>query len=237
MQVRGEWAKAMDETIARLDHDRERRTGIPEVVLCERKSPERALAIVRRMLEREGRAIATRVTVEQAELLTATFPEGRHNQVARTFVVGTLPDPAGPPIGVVCAGTSDAPVAEEAEEILRALGHPVVRHDDVGVAGIHRTMAVLPSLEPCLAVIAVAGMEGALPSVLAGLVRQPVIAVPTSVGYGASFEGLAALLAMLNSCAPGVCVVNVDAGFSAACVAHKFAIALGGSIARVSYTP
>lgn len=210
---------------ARLDHDRERRTGIPEVVLCERKTPERVVAIVRRLLDREGRAIATRVTPEQAAPLAETFPQGRHNALARTFLVGDFPAPEGPPIGVVCAGTSDAPVAEEAEEIARALGHPVVRHDDVGVAGIHRTMAILPSLEPCLAVIAVAGMEGALPSVLAGLIRQPVIAVPTSVGYGASFGGVAALLAMMNSCAPGVSVVNIDAGFSAACAAHKFAVA------------
>lgn len=219
----------MDETTARLDHDRERRTGIPEVVLCERKSPEHTVAIVRRFLEREGRAIATRVTAEQVGPLLEAFPSGRHNPLARVFTVGSLPDPTGAPIGVVCAGTSDVPVAEEAHEMLRALGHPVVRHDDVGVAGVHRTLAILPSLEPCLAVIAVAGMEGALASVLAGLIRQPVIAVPTSVGYGASLGGLAALLTMMNSCAPGICVVNIDAGFSAACVAHKFAAAFSGN--------
>ncbi|MDE2571078.1 MAG: nickel pincer cofactor biosynthesis protein LarB [bacterium] len=222
----------MERIFARLDHGREARTGIPEVVLCEHKSGEQVVAIVERLLEREGRAIATRLTDGQAALLTAAFPAGRHNRLARTFVAGPYPEGQGPPIGVVSAGTSDAPVAEEAEEILRALGHQVVRHDDVGVAGIHRTMAILPSLEPCLAVIAVAGMEGALASVLAGLIRQPVIAVPTSVGYGSSFGGVAALLAMMNSCAPGVSVVNVDAGFSAACVAHKFAVAAREDAAR-----
>ncbi|TAM86506.1 nickel pincer cofactor biosynthesis protein LarB [bacterium] len=225
----------MDETTtARLDHDRERRTGIPEVVLCERKSPDGAVAIMRRFMEREGRAIATRVTAEQAGSLLAAFPGGHHNALARMFTVGNLPAAAGRPIAVVCAGTSDLPVAEEAHEMLRALGHPVVRHDDVGVAGIHRTMAILPSLEPCTAVIAVAGMEGALASVLAGLIRQPVIAVPTSVGYGASLGGLAALLTMMNSCAPGICVVNIDAGFSAACVAHKFAAAFSGNGSKPS---
>lgn len=234
MHHEGVWTEAMDESVARLDHGREGRTGIPEVVLCERKSTETVVAIVSRLLEREGRAIATRLSPEQVAPLVAAFPQGRHHAAARTFVVGAIPEPAGAPIAVVCAGTSDAPVAAEAEEILRALGHPVIRHDDVGVAGIHRTMAILPDLERCLAVIAVAGMEGALPSVLAGLLRQPVIAVPTSVGYGASFNGIAALLTMMNSCAPGVCVVNVDAGFSAACVAHKFAVALDGTVGSTS---
>jgi len=133
---------------------------------------------------------------------------------------GELPR-SGRRIGVACAGTSDLAVAEEAAHTLDAFGHDVFACYDIGVAGVHRTLAVRDDLDACHVVIVVAGMEGALPSVVAGLIRPPVIAVPTSVGYGASFDGLAALLAMLNSCAPGVSVVNIDNGFGAACVAHK----------------
>jgi NCAIR mutase (PurE)-related protein len=149
------------------------------------------------------------------------LPEATYFERARVLRCGALPR-TGVRIGVACAGTSDLPVAEEAARTLDAFGHDAHEYYDVGVAGVHRTLAVRDELDACRAVIVVAGMEGALPSVIAGLIRPPVIAVPTSVGYGASFGGIAALLAMLNSCAPGVSVVNIDNGFGAACVAHKF---------------
>jgi len=145
---------------------------------------------------------------------------------ARVLRLGSLPR-SGARIAVVCAGTSDVSVADEAAATLDAFGHDVVRRFDVGVAGVHRILAHIDELNACRAIIVVAGMEGALPSVVAGLVRAPVVAVPTSVGYGASFGGLAALLAMLNACSPGIGVVNIDNGFGAAALAHKIVAGLG----------
>lgn len=204
----------------RVDHERLGRTSIPEVVYGETKSREQIERIARELYGASGFALATRVLPEDGTALAALLPDARYEARSRVLRCGSLPR-TGHRIAVACAGTSDLPVAEEAAQTLDAFGHDVVERYDVGVAGLHRTLAARDDLDACRAVIVVAGMEGALPSVIAGLVRPPVIAVPTSVGYGASFNGLAALLAMLNCCAPGVSVVNIDNGFGAACVAHK----------------
>ncbi len=217
---------------AELDHQRSGRTGMPEVILCQGKTPEQVVAIVSRMLTKEGRVLATRASVETAQSVLAAHEGARWHELARVLTLGDLP-PAPPEdapfVAVVTAGTGDIPVAEEAALTLEFLGHRARRVYDVGVAGIHRLMNRLELLRQARTIIAVAGMEGALASVLGGLVACPVVAVPTSVGYGASFGGLAALLAMLNSCAPGVAVVNIDNGFGAAVHAHQ--------IMRVSHLP
>jgi NCAIR mutase (PurE)-related protein len=207
---------------ARLDFERGARTNVPEVVYGAGKTREQIERLMRELYVPARFALATRVAASDGGVLERALPEARYHARARILQCGALPR-TGTSIAVACAGTSDLPVAEEAARTLDAFGHDVVERYDVGVAGIHRTLAVRDELDACRAVIVVAGMEGALASVIAGLVRPPVIAVPTSVGYGAAFEGLAALLAMLNSCAPGVSVVNIDNGFGAACVAHKFA--------------
>ncbi len=204
----------------RLDHGRKVRTGLPEVIFAEHKTREQVERIARSLHAVSGFALATRLAAADGAVLAAALPEARYDPVSRVLQCGELPK-TGLPVAVVCAGTSDLPVAEEAARTLEALGHAVTRCYDVGVAGIHRVMSAVDELDACRAVIVVAGMEGALPSVVAGLVRRPVVAVPTSVGYGASFGGIAALLAMLNSCAPGVAVVNIDNGFGAAAMAHK----------------
>ncbi len=205
---------------ARLDHARASRTNVPEVIFGAGKTPEQIEQIARELYARAGFALATRVDASAGEALAGVLPEARYFARARILRCGALPA-TGRRVGVTCAGTSDLPVAEEAARTLEAFGHEALERYDVGVAGIHRALEVRDELDACRAVIVVAGMEGALPSVIAGLIRPPVIAVPTSVGYGASFGGLAALLAMLNSCAPGVTVVNIDNGFGAACAAHK----------------
>jgi NCAIR mutase (PurE)-related protein len=205
---------------ARLDIARDARTNVPEVIYGAGKSREQIERIARAFFAANAFALATRVSPDDGEALAATLPEARYSARSRVLVCGSRPR-TGIRIGVACAGTSDLPVAEEAAETLVAFGHDVREFYDIGVAGIHRTLAVRDELDACRVLVVVAGMEGALSSVLAGLVRPPVVAVPTSVGYGASFGGLAALLAMLNSCAPGVSVVNIDNGFGAACVAHK----------------
>jgi pyridinium-3,5-biscarboxylic acid mononucleotide synthase len=205
---------------ATLDHDRVRRTGAPEVVYAAGKTPEQVVAIAKRIVHRAGRCLVTRATDETRAALLASDPRAHVNDRARTVFLGRAPRPIGR-VCVVSAGTSDLPVAEEAVETLRALGSGVERLVDVGVAGLHRILLRSPSVRRAHAVIVVAGMEGALPSVVGGLTARPVFAVPTSVGYGASFRGLAALLGMLNSCAPGVAVVNIDNGFGAAFAAHR----------------
>lgn len=208
---------------ANLDHDRARRTGLAEVIFCQGKTAEQTVEIVRRMLEREGRVLATRAAPEIARAVQQAFPDARYHAEARIISICAR-SPAkedAPYVVVATAGTSDIPVAEEAALTLEFLGRNVRRVYDVGVAGIHRLLSRADVLQRAYVVIAVAGMEGALPSVIGGLVACPVIAVPTSIGYGASFSGLAALLAMLNSCAPGVAVVNIDNGFGAAALAHK----------------
>jgi hypothetical protein len=206
--------------VARIDEDRRDRTGVPEVIFAAGKSLDHNLALVAAVYARTGFALATRIPPEQRAALAAAYPDAELEPLSGALRRGTLPR-TGQRVAVVCAGTSDLPVAEEAAFVLDALGHDAVRATDVGVAGIHRLFDALDDIATCGAVIVVAGMEGALPSVVAGLVRAPVIAVPTSVGYGAAFDGLAALLGMLTACAPGIGVVNIDNGFGAAALAHK----------------
>jgi pyridinium-3,5-biscarboxylic acid mononucleotide synthase len=208
---------------ANLDHSRRDRTGMPEVVLAEHKTLDQVVEIVEGLSARSGAALATRVFPQIGVALAKRFPEGRYHERSRCFAVGRMPA-TGRAIAVVCAGTSDFPVADEAAFTLDFLGHEIVRQTDVGVAGLHRLLADVNALGRCDAVIVVAGMEGALPSVVAGLIKAPVVAVPTSVGYGAAFGGIAALLGMLSACAPGIAVVNIDNGFGAAAVAHKIAM-------------
>lgn len=210
-----------DMDVAVLDHHRSFRTGVPEVVYGLHKTPEQIAAIVERMVARDGRAIVTRASAEALAAVQERFPEARHFETARIIAVGESPAPQSDRfVAVVTAGTSDLPVAEEAAITLEWLGTRVERVYDVGVAGVHRLLSRRELLWQASAVIAIAGMEGALATVVGGLVSCPTIAVPTSVGYGASFHGIAALLAMLNSCAPGVSVVNIDNGFGAAVCAH-----------------
>ena len=209
---------------ARVDLDRERRTGDPEVVYADGKTPDQVVAILRRLHEAHpSRAVlATRVSAEAAARVAAELPTAVHDSEARAVTLGPLPTAHGR-VCVVAAGTSDGPVAAEAALTCRVHGAGVERITDVGVAGIHRLMAVRDRLDDADCLIVVAGMEGALPSVVGGLVGVPMIGVPTSVGYGASFGGLAALLAMLNSCAPGVTVVNIDNGYGAGVAAARIA--------------
>lgn len=208
---------------AQLDHHRALRQGHPEVVFCEGKTVEQVLAIGERLAEAAGGFLGTRATPAQAEALGARFPGLEWNSLARTVLLRG-PGPRRPGHGavlVVSAGTSDLPVAEEAAVTAEVLGLEVSRLADVGVAGIHRLLNAGDQLRSADVVIVVAGMEGALPSVVGGLIERPVIAVPSSVGYGASFGGLAALLAMLNSCAAGVMVMNIDNGFGAGMAAGR----------------
>ena len=209
---------------AQLDHHRALRQGHPEVVFCGGKTVDQVVTICRRLAAASGTFLGTRATAEQASALAREFPGLEHNGLARTVFLPPSRPPALASTGtvlVICAGTSDLPVAEEAAVVATAFGHPVERLTDVGVAGLHRLLAATEQLARAAVVIVVAGMEGALPSVVGGLVRAPVIAVPTSVGYGASFGGVAALLGMLNSCAAGVTVVNIDNGFGAAAAASR----------------
>ncbi|MDG2303644.1 MAG: nickel pincer cofactor biosynthesis protein LarB [Candidatus Binatia bacterium] len=206
---------------ARVDHHRELRVGFPEVVFGEGKTPEQITAIACNLRDAGQNVLVTRISQEGADALRVAMPEISHDPVSRTAaltVTKATPETRGP-ILVVAAGTTDLPVAEEAVRTLEALGHPHERLYDVGVSGLHRLMANKERLTSASVLIVVAGMEGALPSVVGGLVGRPVIGVPTSVGYGASFGGLAALLGMLNSCAAGVLVVNIDNGFGAAVAA------------------
>ncbi|WP_166240647.1 nickel pincer cofactor biosynthesis protein LarB [Paenibacillus turpanensis] len=203
---------------ATLDLSREKRTGFPEVIYGEGKTAEHILAIFRRFAESADRVLATRVSPEKAALVTAAVPGSVYHETARAITWFRKPTSTdgGHYVAVVCAGTSDLPVAEEAAVTLEAMGCRAERIYDVGVAGIHRLFAKLEPIRQASVVIVVAGMEGALASVIGGLISRPLIAVPTSIGYGASFNGLSALLTMLNSCAPGVNVVNIDNGFGAA---------------------
>jgi hypothetical protein len=203
---------------ASVDHHRPLRTGIPEVVLGTGKTLDQLRGIVAEIDRAGHAAFVTRLDADAGAALAATFPALRYDATSRTALLTRAPiEPRGRgPIAVVTAGTSDIPVAEEAAVTAAALGNEVLRLYDVGVAGVHRLLARRQVLDRATVVIVVAGMEGALASVVGGLVSKPVIAVPTSVGYGASFGGIAALLAMLNSCASGVTVVNIDNGFGAA---------------------
>lgn len=212
----------VDLGFARVDTDRHRRCGFPEVVFGEGKTPGEVAAIARTLLANHGVLLVSRSSEEQFHAVATDFPAAKFHARSRCVTVENTPLPRNDgAVGVICAGTSDLPVAEEAAVTLEIFGNRVERIVDVGVAGIHRLLAERERLESCNVLIVVAGMEGALPSAVAGLVSKPVIAVPTSVGYGASFGGLAALLGMLNSCGSGVTVVNIDNGFGAAFAAAQ----------------
>jgi NCAIR mutase (PurE)-related protein len=205
---------------ATIDTDRQRRTGLPEVIYASGKTVEQVKLIAERMHKKGIDVLATRVTEEMAEAVKTVIPGAEYNAIANTIAYkkSNKVESKGY-IVVVAAGTSDMPVAEEAAVTARFLGNNVETVYDVGVAGIHRLFNRLEIIRNARVIIVVAGMEGALTSVVAGLVHKPVIGVPTSIGYGANFQGLSALLAMLNSCASGVSVVNIDNGFGAACQA------------------
>jgi NCAIR mutase (PurE)-related protein len=205
---------------ARVDTHREIRQGFPEVILGVGKTPSQIAAIAERIVRRGQPLLVTRAQPPAYDAVRAVAPGAIYHADARAITLsqGTVP-PGGGTILIACAGTSDLPVAEEAAVTAELMGNRIDRLYDVGVAGLHRLLAEQSRLQAARVVVAVAGMEGALPSVIAGLVRVPVIAVPTSVGYGASFGGVAALLGMLNSCANGVSVVNIDNGFGGACMA------------------
>lgn len=200
---------------ATLDHHRALRQGFPEVIYCAGKTPEQTALIMERLAAQSDTVLGTRATLAHLEATKALVPDVQWNEAARALYIERDPRPKKAGIVVVSAGTSDLPVAAEAVITASLMGNDVQQFHDIGVAGLHRLLNRLPVLQEAKAIVAVAGMEGALPSVLGGLVNVPVIAVPTSVGYGASFGGMAALLAMLNSCASGIAVVNIDNGFGA----------------------
>ena len=218
-----------DLDFARVDHHRSIRRGFPEVILGLGKTPEQIASIAEALLQGSDRLLVTRTSPEAFLAVKSHAPDAAYDETARAIVVDRRKDPdrtAG--VLVVCAGTADLPVASEAAMTAELMDCEVERVSDVGVAGVHRLLDQLPTLQKARVIVAVAGMEGALPSVVGGLVKVPVIAVPTSVGYGASFEGLAALLAMLNSCSPGVGVVNIDNGFGAGYLAAQINKASSG---------
>lgn len=203
------------ENFAKLDHHRALRRGFPEVIFAQGKTPDQVVQIFKRLEERNERVMATRVSTEMYARISAQLPEAQYHPLARLLVHDRSSTPRLPGVLVATGGTADMPVAEEAALTAELMGNEVDRVYDVGVAGLHRLLSQNDRLQKARVIIAVAGMEGALASVITGLVATPVIAVPTSVGYGASFQGLAALLAMLNSCANGMSVVNIDNGFGA----------------------
>jgi NCAIR mutase (PurE)-related protein len=216
-----------DLEFAKVDHHRALRTGLPEVIYAAGKTDAQVVEIFESMARAGGNVLATRISPSAAQAVAGRIPSAVHHAVARTLVLQQQSAPPRPgPLAVICAGTSDLPVAEEAAVTAEIMGNKVVRVYDVGVAGLHRLLAQRTVLTEARTIIACAGMEGALPTVVAGLVRAPVIAVPTSVGYGAAFGGIAALLGMLNSCAPNVAVVNIDNGFGAACFANAILSAM-----------
>jgi NCAIR mutase (PurE)-related protein len=210
---------------AKVDHHRALRTGMPEVIFSAGKTPAQVAAIFANMAGHGGNVLATRASADMFRAVRDLengdgHPRAEYHETARCITLTQASAPAGKgSIAVVCAGTSDLPVAEEAAVTARLMGNTVELIADVGVAGIHRLLAQKTSLQSARVLIVCAGMEGALPTVVAGLVNAPVLAVPTSVGYGASFGGVAALLGMLNTCSPNVSVVNIDNGFGAACIA------------------
>jgi NCAIR mutase (PurE)-related protein len=213
---------AEDLQFATVDHDRAQRCGFPEVIFCQGKTAEQVAGIAAAIAKRSGRLLGTRASAEQYAAARALLPDIQYNATARALWRDAEPDRERcEGVVIVVAGTSDLPVAEEAAVTLQLMGHEPLRINDVGVAGIHRLTAHLPALRQANVIIVIAGMEGALPSVVGGLVSAPVIAVPTSVGYGASFGGVAALLGMLNSCSAGIAVMNIDNGFGAGHLAAR----------------
>lgn len=221
---RTERAKGFEDLgFAKVDHHRVVRKGFPEVIFCQGKTNGQIVKIFEKLANRKNTVIATRATEENFNAVSKIFAKAVFHEEARIISLTNSKSKALNPKRTICvitAGTADIPVAEEAAVTAELLGNNVDRIYDVGVAGIHRLFAKMNRISKSPVIIAVAGMEGALASVVAGLVAAPVIAVPTSVGYGANFKGLAALLTMMNSCAPGVSVVNIDNGFGAACVAN-----------------
>jgi NCAIR mutase (PurE)-related protein len=214
--------EAGGEIDARLDHHRTMRCGFPEVILCQGKSPEQVRAITRNLLEHGDVVLATRADPAHFQAVARVAEDARYNEQARLIIVDRRAQrPSEGHIVVASAGTADIPVAEEAALCAEVMGNRVTRLYDVGVAGVHRVLAHRETLRDARVLVAVAGMEGALPSLVAGLVDVPVVAVPTSVGYGAHFAGVAPLLTMLNSCAGGIGVVNIDNGFGAAMLASR----------------
>ena len=215
-------APSADLGFAQVDTHRALRKNFPEVIFGAGKTTGQIVQIAAKLLQVGQQVLITRITEEQGRALKRKFKRAIHHPVARCVTIEKKPMPKrSGTIAVVCAGTSDLPVAEEAAVTAEVMGNRVERINDIGVAGLHRVLSRLEQLQSANVIVAVAGMEGALPSVLAGLVSQPVIAVPTSIGYGASFGGIAALLAMLNSCASGVTVVNIDNGFGAGYAASQ----------------
>lgn len=218
--------------VARVDHHRETRTGFPEVILCEGKAPSEVATIAAHLAGRGSTVLGTRCAVETFEAVRVQVPAAAYNERGRTFRVPSAPGAAVPRlrgmVAIVTAGTADRGVAEEARETLLAFGVPHQTYFDVGVAGVHRFLSERERLAECDVLIVAAGMEGALASVAAGVTGKPTIAVPTSIGYGASFGGVAALLAMLSSCANGITVVNIDNGFGAAAAAALWLRTLRG---------
>lgn len=211
----------VDTPHARVDTHRALRQGIPEVIYAPGKTPEQIVEVARTLARESQDVLVTRLAAEPAQRVMASLPEAEYDPLARVLWMGSaqVPDRGRGVVAIVSAGTADLPVANEAAVVARRFGNKVETLQDVGVAGLHRLLASSDVLRSAQVVIVVAGMEGALPSVVGGLIDKPVIAVPTSVGYGAAFQGLAALLGMLTSCAPNVCVVNIDNGFGAATVA------------------
>ncbi len=209
---------------ARLDLRRRERRGAPETVYCASKSCEQIVEIFRRFHQADEDAFGTRATAEQATAVQAVFPDAQYDAVSRVLVLHADKTASKSPVGqvaVCCGGTSDLPVAEEAAQTAEFLGSRVARFYDVGISCIDRVLSCIAEIRQANAIVAVAGMEGALPSVVAGMVAVPVVAVPTSVGYGASFQGVAPLLTMLNSCAEGIAVVNIDNGYGAGYLANQ----------------
>ncbi|MCR5487286.1 MAG: nickel pincer cofactor biosynthesis protein LarB [Lachnospiraceae bacterium] len=214
-------ASYLDMEFAKLDLDRKNRCGFPEVVFCESKPDEYIVPIFQALLQKEGHAFGTRATKEQYRLIRESIPDAEYDPISRIIRAGFYQPERKGLCAVCCAGTADIPVAEEAAQTAEYFGTNVERVYDVGVSGLHRLLSKTESLRKADCIIAVAGMEGALASVIGGLVENPVIAVPSSVGYGASFGGLSALLTMINSCANGICVVNIDNGFGAGYLAAQ----------------
>jgi NCAIR mutase (PurE)-related protein len=215
-------APVADLGFAQIDTHRALRKGFPEIIYGAGKTPAQVLKIASKLLEGESRMLITRVTPEHARAVRKKFKNAVYHELARCITIEKKPLARRPgTIAVLCAGTSDLPVAEEAAVTAEIMGNPVERIADIGVSGLHRLLSRLDTIQSASVIIVVAGMEGALPSVVAGLVSKPVIAVPTSVGYGANFGGLAALLGMLNSCGSGVTVVNIDNGFGAGYAASQ----------------
>lgn len=206
---------------AKLDTHRELRSGFPEVIFCQGKPAEYLVSIYEKMVEHDGRAFGTRASVEQYELVKERISDITYDPVSKILKVERTPRERIGCVAVCCAGTADVPVAEEAAQTAEYFGTNVERLFDVGVSGIHRLLSKVDTLQKANCVVAIAGMEGALASVIGGLVSNPVIAVPTSVGYGASFGGLSALLTMINSCANGIAVVNIDNGYGAGYMATQ----------------